>query len=110
MDWRAEITAGEAVAKMLLSYFYPMESPSKVIMKAAAMLAKLKHEARRYWPELTEVQRLHKLAEFGKQDFVEALQIPETRPAPKKGSIGAMLALPEITKDGELCETKTAST
>lgn len=112
MDWRTEITAGEPVARMLLDNFYPNEQPSKVVMKAAAMLAKLKHEARRYWPELTEVQRLHKLAKFGRQDFVEALQIPDTRPPPKQGSIGAMLALPAIeeAKDGHSTGKTAAAT
>lgn len=96
MDWRAEITAGEPIAKMIMNYFYSDSNPSAVSLKAASLLAKLKHEARRYWPELSEVQRLKKLASFGKEDFVEALSLPDTRPAPKKGSIAAMLPVPEI--------------
>ena len=89
-----EVLAGEPVVILLKKYFYPEEKWSQVTTKLAAMLTKLKIEARKYYPELSEVSRLNKLATFSYEDARDALLIPDTRTASKKGSMAAMLGLP----------------
>lgn len=111
MDWRKqfreEMEAGAEVVKALKHLFFPQQAYQDVSSRLIKMLGRLKHEARKAQPDMTEIQRMEWLARFTRQDVEDAMAMPDTRPLPKKGSIGAMVALAgtdKEAKDGNAAE------
>lgn len=110
-----EITESESLVVSLKNAFYPTAPWSKVAIILASMLTKLKIEARKYFPEQTEVERLRRLSKFSSYDLYETLMIPMTDPEPRKGSAAAFLGVSfkfDITdpRKGEANADQTAKT
>ena len=113
MDYRSwinrRIEARSRVIMVMKKYFFPEEDYSKVAMKMAAWLSKLIHEGKKCWPDKEEWDVCTWLEKQTADDLMEMLENLDDRPTKGMSDMAKDLKkyLPN-TKDGGLCETKTA--